>query len=77
VSFLWHFPWGFPRWPLASTLLFGVRTFLESHATRGCLACAGKGSAAPQSLRITPTTTPRMRTSSTTIGSKAAFSGIR
>jgi len=31
VSFLWHFPWGFPRWPLASTLLCGVRTFLEPH----------------------------------------------
>ena len=27
--FLWHFPWGFPRWPLPSTLLCGVRTFLE------------------------------------------------
>jgi hypothetical protein len=29
VSFLWHFPWGHPHWPLASILLCGVRTFLE------------------------------------------------
>ena len=43
VSFLWHFPWGFPRWPLTSTLLCGVRTFLEPHeATRGCLACRSR-----------------------------------
>ncbi len=33
VSFLWHFPSGFPGWPLASTLLFGVRTFLEATRT--------------------------------------------
>jgi hypothetical protein len=26
--FLWHFPWGCPHWPLASILLYGVRTFL-------------------------------------------------
>ncbi len=29
VSFLLRFPWGFPRWTLSSTLLCGVRTFLE------------------------------------------------
>lgn len=29
VSFLWHFPEGFPCWTLSSTLLCGVRTFLE------------------------------------------------
>src|SRR5665811_1297712 len=28
VCFLWHLPAGFPDWPLASTLLYGVRTFL-------------------------------------------------
>jgi hypothetical protein len=28
VCFLWHFPWGRPRWRLASALPFGVRTFL-------------------------------------------------
>jgi hypothetical protein len=28
VCFLWHFPWGRPRWPLTSTLPCGVRTFL-------------------------------------------------
>jgi hypothetical protein len=27
--FLWHFPWGRPHWPLASILLYGVRTFLD------------------------------------------------
>src|SRR5204862_385097 len=26
--FLWHFPWGCPPWPLASTLPCGARTFL-------------------------------------------------
>src|SRR5437762_10252226 len=26
--FLWHFPWGRPPWPLASTLPRGARTFL-------------------------------------------------
>ena len=26
--FLWHFPWGRPRWELPSALPFGVRTFL-------------------------------------------------
>jgi hypothetical protein len=29
VSFLWHFPEGFPCWALSSTLLCGVRTFLD------------------------------------------------
>jgi len=28
VSFLWHFPWGRPRSPLATTLPCGARTFL-------------------------------------------------
>jgi len=28
VSFLWHFPWGCPRSPLATTLPCGARTFL-------------------------------------------------
>jgi len=27
--FLWHFPAGFPGWTLSSTLLCGVRTFLD------------------------------------------------
>ena len=26
--FLWHFPWDRSHWPLASILLYGVRTFL-------------------------------------------------
>ena len=29
VCFLWHFPSGYPAWPLASTMLCGARTFLE------------------------------------------------
>ena len=29
VYFLWHFPWGRPPWLLASTLLYGARTFLH------------------------------------------------
>ena len=36
VSFLWHCPAGHPDWPLASTLLCGVPTFLDTipHAVR-------------------------------------------
>jgi hypothetical protein len=30
VSFLLHYPSGFPAWELPSTLPFGVRTFLEA-----------------------------------------------
>ena len=33
VCSLWHFPWGCPHWPLASTLPCGVRTFLRPEAT--------------------------------------------
>jgi len=29
VSFLWHCPWGYPRWALPTTLPCGVRTFLS------------------------------------------------
>ena len=32
VCFLWHFPWGHPRSPLATTLPCGARTFLPSEA---------------------------------------------
>jgi len=35
VYFLWHLPAGFPDWSLASTLLYGVRTFLA--AKQSCL----------------------------------------
>ncbi|GAA6731023.1 hypothetical protein YIM73518_07860 [Thermus brockianus] len=34
VSFLWHFPSGYPAQPLAGTLPYGARTFL----TQGGLA---------------------------------------
>ncbi len=35
VCFLWHFPWGCPRSPLATTLPCGARTFLRSaHGSR-------------------------------------------
>ena len=30
VSFLWHFPAGFPGWALPTALPCGVRTFLEA-----------------------------------------------
>ena len=30
--FLWHFPWGHPRWTLSSTLPCGARTFLICHS---------------------------------------------
>ena len=29
VSFLWHFPYGFPRLPLATALSYAARTFLS------------------------------------------------
>ena len=32
--FLWHYPWGRPRWELPSTLPFGARTFLDACAPR-------------------------------------------
>ncbi len=32
VCFLWHFPWGRPRSPLATTLPCGARTFLPPSA---------------------------------------------
>src|SRR5215831_15147532 len=32
--FLWHFPWGRPRWTLSSIPLCGVRTFLRQ--PEGC-----------------------------------------
>ncbi len=35
VCFLWHFPWGHPRSPLATTLPCGARTFLPSRVSRG------------------------------------------
>ncbi len=34
VSFLWHFPAGFPGWELPTTLPFSVRTFLEGYLPR-------------------------------------------
>ncbi len=30
VCFLWHFPWGYPRFPLGTILSCGARTFLPS-----------------------------------------------
>ena len=41
VCFLWHFPWGRPRRPLAGTVVPGARTFL--HRADGRKACAGSG----------------------------------
>jgi hypothetical protein len=35
VCFLWHFPAGHPDWPLASTLPFGVPTFLDPFPAGG------------------------------------------
>lgn len=34
VSFLWHFPYGFPRLPLATVLSYAARTFLLACAKR-------------------------------------------
>jgi len=38
VSFLLHFPWGRPPWPLASTLPCGVPTFLGTSRYAGAAA---------------------------------------
>ncbi len=35
VYFLWHFPWDCSPWPLASTLSYGARTFLETFPLTG------------------------------------------
>jgi len=34
--FLWHFPWGRPRWALPSTLPGGARTFLRHSLSTQC-----------------------------------------
>ena len=39
MSFLWHFPAGFPGSALPTTLLCDVRTFLEGRYLRDCSAC--------------------------------------
>jgi len=31
LFFLWHCPWGRPRWTLSSALPYGARTFLQGH----------------------------------------------
>ena len=38
VSFLWHFPAGHPGLPLATTLLYGVRTFLIADLHRNAVS---------------------------------------
>ena len=35
VSSLWHFPWGYPRFPLETILSCGARTFLPSAKRTG------------------------------------------
>ena len=35
VCSLWHFPAGHPDWPLASTLPYGVPTFLDPFRSEG------------------------------------------
>src|SRR5262249_45145194 len=52
--FLWHFPWGCPRWTLSSIPLYGVRTFLRRlNTVRDCPACSGP------SANISPATAHR------------------
>jgi hypothetical protein len=34
VCFLWHYPWGCPRWPLATTVPCPARTFLPASFAR-------------------------------------------
>jgi hypothetical protein len=35
VCFLWHFPWGYPRWALPTALSYGGRTFLVEEPLAG------------------------------------------
>ena len=44
MSFLWHFPAGFPGSALPTTLPCDVRTFLEGSHLRDCSACASEHS---------------------------------
>ena len=39
---LWHFPWGYPRWTLSSTMPCGARTFLSPVKGSGHLVCFGQ-----------------------------------
>ena len=53
VSFLWPYPWGRPRSPLATSLPYGVRTFLcGSVKTRsGCLTTSSTIKTARRPIR--------------------------
>ena len=52
MSFLWHFPAGFPGSALPTTLPCDVRTFLEGYHLRDCSAC---------NVSIAPRAIPRSR----------------
>ena len=41
VSFLWHFPYSRLRLPLATVLLYAVRTFLTDLAARAIISWSG------------------------------------
>ncbi len=56
VSFLWHCPAGLPDWPLASTLLCGVPTFLDTIPQ--CGPCCGHLADSPSPLIARPTSWP-------------------
>jgi len=43
VSFLWHFPAGFPGWALPTATPFGVRTFLEGFSLPAIAQPADQG----------------------------------
>ncbi len=44
LYFLWHFPWGRPRWTLSSTPPCGARTFLRSSKTPATVSPSRPGS---------------------------------
>ena len=75
VGFLWHFPWGRPRRPLAVTLFHGARTFLHRRSSSGRPAdwprryarCVGQGQVARgRAGRATRTSPAAISTRATT-----------
>ena len=70
VCSLWHFPAGHPGWALPTTLLCGVRTFLDLRRDHPADSSASQGSpnlAPGQPGRIRNSTLPAMRSADTSV----------
>ena len=73
VSFLWHFPAGFPGSSLATTLPCDVRTFLEGEPPRllGLLAHSSAARTSPRSTCRSPKGALRTKRSSASLRRRA------